>query len=131
MTDENLLDDIKSSIVDMQDQMQNTYSGLADIKISGESNDKTVKITMTATYQFEDIEFDERAFQGGIKEFKWRVREAWKNLSETIQKTTQEKTLELLQGMNIPDEIRNMSMEDAMPALEDDSNGSEGGSRTH
>ena len=106
-----LLDDIKNSIVDMQQQMQSTYSNLADIKLTGESHDKTVKITMTATYGFEDIEFDEKALRGGVKEFKWRIREAWKNLSEAIQKTTQAKTIELLQSMNIPEDIRNISAE--------------------
>lgn len=110
--DDNLLSEIKSSITDMQSQMQTTYSSLSDIKLIGESSDKTVKITMTATYSFEDIEFDERALQGGVKEFKWRIREAWKDLSEKIQETTQAKTVELLQGMNIPDDIRNINMED-------------------
>jgi DNA-binding protein YbaB len=110
MSDDNrLLDDIKSSIMDMQTQMQSTYTNLADLKLSGESHDKTVRIIMTATYTFEDIEFDERALSGGVREFKWRVREAWKDLSEQIQKTTQAKTMELLQGMQIPDEIKNIS----------------------
>ena len=108
---DDLLSDIKNSILNMQAQMQNTYSNLADIKLSGESHDKTVKITMSATYAFEDIEFDERALIGGIKEFKWRVREAWKNLSDEIQKTTQNKTLELLQGMDIPNDIKNMAQQ--------------------
>lgn len=122
-TDNRLLSEIKNSIMDMQQQMQATYSNLADLKVSGESHDKTVKITMTATYGFEDIEFDERALQGGVKEFKWRIREAWKNLSEAIQKTTQSKTVELLQSMNIPDDIRNITME------EETVDGGEGGSR--
>ncbi len=113
-TSDDLLSEIKSSIAEMQQHMQSTYSNLAELKLSGESNDKTIKIIMSATYQFEDIEFDERAFQGGIKEFKWRLREAWKALSENIQKTTQEKTIELLKGMQIPEEIRNLSLEDKM-----------------
>ena len=113
MSDGNeLLNEIKSSIMDMQTQMQTTYSSLADIKLIGESHDKTVRITMSATYSFEDIEFDEKALQGGIKEFKWRIREAWKNLSEEIQKTTQSKTMELLQGMQVPDEIKNITMDE-------------------
>lgn len=112
MTDKKLLDDIKSSIMDMQNQMQDTYSGLSDLKLEGESHDKTVKIIMTATYAFEDIEFDERALAGGVKEFKWRVREAWKDLSEKIQQATQAKTMELLQGMQIPDEIKNISQDE-------------------
>lgn len=110
--DKNLLGEIKSSILDMQNQMQSTYSNLADIKLTGKSNDGTVRITMTATYTFEDIEFDERALQGGVKEFKWRIREAWKNLSEQIQETTQAKTIELLQGMNIPEDIRNLGVDE-------------------
>lgn len=111
MRDNKLLDDIKSSIMDMQSQMQSTYTGLADLKLTGESHDKTVRIIMTATYSFEDIEFDERALAGGVKEFKWRIREAWKDLAEKIQQTTQAKTMELLQGMQIPDEIKNISSE--------------------
>lgn len=121
MAEDQLLDDIKSSIMDMQNQMQSTYANLSNVKISGESHDKTVKITMTATYGFEDIEFDEKALQGGLKEFRWRVREAWKNLSEEIQKTTQSKTIELLQGMQIPEEIKNLNIEDQS------GEGSEGG----
>ncbi|PHQ82275.1 MAG: hypothetical protein COB66_00630 [Coxiella sp. (in: Bacteria)] len=109
MSENKLLDDIKSSIMDMQTQMQSTYTNLADLKLTGESHDKTVRIVMTATYTFEDLEFDERALAGGVREFKWRVREAWKDLSEQIQKTTQSKTMELLQSMQIPDEIKNIS----------------------
>lgn len=107
-----LLDEIKSSIMDMQTQMQSTYADLSKIKLVGESHDKTVKIVMTATYGFEDIEFDESALKGGLKEFRWRVREAWKNLSEEIQKTTQSKTVELLQGMQIPEDIKNISADE-------------------
>ena len=93
----------------MQSQMQSTYQNLADIKVSGESSDKTVKIIMTATYTFVDIEFNEKALQGGVKEFKLRIREAWENVVKKIQETTQQKTIELLQQMQIPDEIRNLS----------------------
>lgn len=114
MSENQLLDDIKSSIVEMQSQMRQTYSDLSTQKLIGESHDKTVRIIMTATYGFEDIEFDEKALQGGIKEFKWRIREAWKDLSERIQKTTQNKTVELLQGMQIPDDIRNLSLEEQL-----------------
>lgn len=117
-----LLNDIKTSILDMQTQMQSTYTKLAETKLIGESHDKTVRIIMTATYTFEDIEFDKEAFKGGIPEFKWRIREAWKNLIEKIQQATQSKTVELLQGMHIPEEIQQISMEEA----EEDSEGSDG-----
>lgn len=103
-----LLDEIKSSIMEMQTQMQSAYADMSSIKLIGESHDKSVKIIMTATYTFEDIEFGEKALQGGLREFRWRVREAWKDLSEKIQKTTQSKTMELLQGMPIPEDIKNL-----------------------
>ena len=109
MSDE-LLSNIKNSILDMQTQMQTTYQNLADIKVNGESSDKTVKITMTATYGFEDIDFNEKALQGGVKEFKLRIREAWQNVVEKIQQATQAKTMELLQQMQIPEEIKNLSI---------------------
>lgn len=113
-----LLSDIKNSILDMQNQMQSTYQNLSDIKVSGESADKTVKITMTATYGFVDIDFNEKALQGGVKEFKLRIREAWESVVKKIQEATQNKTIELLQQMQIPDEIRNMSAPD-QPAITD------------
>ena len=105
-----LLSDIQNSIMDMQNQMQSTYKNLADITVSGESVDKTVKITMTATYGFVDIDFTDKALQGGVKEFKLRIRESWENVVKKIQEATQAKTMELLQQMQIPDEIKNLSM---------------------
>lgn len=109
--DNQLLDEIKNSIMDMQQQMQSTYSQLTSLKIVGKSHDGTVVITMTATYGLEDLEFGEAALRGGVKEFKWRMREAWKDVCEQIQKTTQNKTLELLQSMNIPEEIKSIAGE--------------------
>lgn len=113
-----LLSEIKDSILNMQMQMQNTYQNLADIKVTGESSDRTVKITLTGTYAFEDIDFSEKALQGGVKEFKSRIREAWKAAVDQVQEATQSKTVELLQQMQIPEEIRNMSMEDQQKAIE-------------
>ena len=110
--DKKLLDDIKSSIADMQTQMQSTYDALSDTKVQGSSNDKTVTIYLYANYSFADIEFDEKALQGGVKEFKWRIREARKSATEAVQKATQEKTVELLQSMQIPDDIRNISVDE-------------------
>lgn len=117
MDEASLLTEIKNSILAMQQQMQETYARLGEMKISGKSHDETIEIIMTATYQFEDIKINPRAFADAAgkfsqKEFEWRLREAWKNLSEKIQKTTQSKTIELLQSMNIPDDIKNISLED-------------------
>jgi len=117
MSEDQLLDDIKSSIMDMQTQMQDTYSNLNDLKISGNSSDKTVSVTMTATYSFVDLDFNERALQGGVKEFKRRINEAWDDVTKSIQKTTQEKTVELLQSMYVPDDIKNIDMNAAQGQL--------------
>ena len=114
--DENtLLAEIKNSIVAMQQQMQETYARLGETKVSGKSHDELIEIIMTATYQFEDIKINPRAFADANgkfsqKEFEWRLREAWKDLSEKIQKTTQNKTVELLQSMNIPEDIKNINI---------------------
>ena len=65
---------------------------------------------MTATYGFVDIDFNEKALQGGVKEFKTRIREAWESVVKKIQEATQAKTMELLQQMQIPEEIKNLSV---------------------
>lgn len=119
-SDNKLLSNIQQSIIDMQSQMQSTYKNLGDIKISGTSSDNTVKITMTATYGFDDIEFTEKALQGGVKEFKLRIREAWEMVVKKIQEATQAKTMELLQQMQIPDEIKNLSLPTDQKAIEKD-----------
>lgn len=116
MDENTLLTEIKNSIVAMQQQMQETYARLGETKVSGKSNDGLIEIVMTATYQFEDIKIHPRAFADAAgkfsqKEFEYRLREAWKDLSERIQKTTQSKTVELLQSMNIPEDIKNISLE--------------------
>ncbi len=115
--DNPLIHEIKNSILAMQQQMQETYSRLAQTKISGKSRDETIEIFMTAIYSFEDIKINPRAFADANgkfsqKEFEWRLREAWKDLSEKIQKTTQNQTMELLQSMNIPEEIKNIPLDE-------------------
>ena len=105
-----LLENIKNSIGDMQSQMQSTYQNLQSIKVSGKSIDDTVKVTLTATYGFEDIDFTKQAMEGGVSEFKTRIKEAFNDAVKKVQEATQQKTMELLQQMQIPDEIRNMSM---------------------
>ena len=106
---DNLMGDIKDSIKNMQDQMQDTYQSLSDLRVTGKSNDGTVTITMYANYTFGDIDFDQRALKDGVKEFKWRIREAWQDVTEQIQQATQEKTMALLQGMDVPPEIQSIA----------------------
>ena len=121
MDDQNkLLDDIKSSIMDMQSQMQDTYKTLSDTKVTGKSKDGSVEIVMLANYTFCDIDFDKKALSDGVKEFKWRIREAWKDVTEKIQEATQAKTVELLKGMDIPEDIKSMPIEDQSANDDDD-----------
>jgi DNA-binding protein YbaB len=124
MSSDDLLSNIKNSITDMQNQMQHTYQNLADIKVTGEY--EGVKITMTATYTFVDIDFNEKAMVGGVKEFKLRIRHAWENVVKKIQEATQAKTMELLQQMQIPDEIKNLSLPTDQKAIESDDEGGSG-----
>ena len=100
----------------MQTQMQKTYSNLGEIKVSGFSHDKLIEIIMTGTYQFVDIKINPKAFANAEgkfsqKEFEWRLREAWTDLSKKIQETTQKKTLELLQTMQVPEEFKAIAAE--------------------
>lgn len=116
MDENSLLTEIKNSILAMQNKMQEAYTHLGGLKISGKSHDGTIEIIMTATYNFEDIKISPRAFADAAgkfsqKEFEVRLREAWKDLSEKIQKTTQNKTMELLKNMDIPPDIRKLSEE--------------------
>src|ERR1700722_4111122 len=117
MDEGSLLTEIKNSIMAMQQQMQSTYAHLGETKVSGKSRDGLIEIVMTATYQFEDIIFTQRALgdangKYSLNEFKERIKEAWRDLSDKIQKTTQSKTMELLQSMNIPEDIKKISLED-------------------
>lgn len=117
MDENSLLAEIKNSILNMQQQMQDTYARLGETKVSGKSRDGLIEIVMSATYQFEDILINPRALADAngkynLNEFKERIKDAWKDLSEKIQKTTQSKTVELLQSMNIPDDIKNITLDD-------------------
>lgn len=119
-----LLNEIRKSMMDMQQQMQSTYTGLENLEVSGEADGVTIKIT--CTYKFIDIDIQPKAMQGGLKEFKYRIREAWKRACDAVQKTTQSKTMELLQGMQIPEEIRSMSIDQTTQRDEDDGKGGQG-----
>jgi DNA-binding protein YbaB len=117
MDENSLLSEIKNSIVAMQQQMQDTYARLGETKVTGKSRDGYVEIIMSATYQFDDIMINPRALgdangKYSLNDFKDRIKEAWRDLSDKIQKTTQNKTLELLQKMNIPEDIKNIGIDE-------------------
>src|SRR3990167_9826650 len=106
-----LLNDIKGSIMQMQDHMKTAYEKLSQEIVTGSSPDGSVKIMLTATNEFKDIEISKDAVQGGFVEFKERVKAAFQDVTKRLQETTQAKTLELLQGMPVPEDIRNLQLD--------------------
>ena len=107
--DKNLIDQLKNSIAGMQDQMKNTYEQLSSSDVTGQSAEKPtpyVKIILKANYEFVDIQFEKNALEGGVGEFKFRIKTAFNDAIKQIQKITQEKTMQLLQGMNMPPHLQ-------------------------
>ena len=76
--EEKLLGEIKNSISDMQNRMQDAYKSLQTRHATGHSKDKRVKAEFTATYDFVGLDFATDALEGGVDEFKQRVNEALK-----------------------------------------------------
>ena len=104
-----LIDQIKNGIAGMQDQMKNTYQQLSSSDVVGRSNEKPspyVQIILKANYEFVDIQFEKNALDGGVGEFKFRIKTAFNDAIKQVQKITQEKTMQLLQGMNIPPHLQ-------------------------
>jgi DNA-binding protein YbaB len=107
-----LLDQIKNSISGMQDDMKTTYDKLSGEQVVGQSSEKPepyVKVIVKANYEFVDLLFDKNALQGGVSEFKHRIKTAWSDALGQVQKITQERTMELLKGMNIPPNLQGLS----------------------
>ena len=104
-----LLNGIQESVKDMQKQMELTYERLEKQIITGTSQDGTVEIDITATYSFGGIRFDKEALNGGIDSFKTRIEEAWTIACTKVQETTQSQTVELLQSMDLPKELQEIS----------------------
>ncbi len=121
-----LLEQFQNSMKNMQNQMQDTYQALEKMPIKGESGGVT--ITLSCTYKFIDIDIQPKAMQGGLKDFVYHIRQARTLACETIQKTTQGKTLELLETVDIPDSIRKMGEAGAKGEGDDDGDSGEGGS---
>ena len=106
-----LLNKIQDSIVNMQGQFKKAYEQLSHEMITGESKDKTMKIIITATQQFRDCEMVQEALVGGFTAFRARLKEAMEDLFEKLTKTTQSRTLSMLQNMPIPDEIKDLPID--------------------
>lgn len=112
LSEQDLLNQIKNSISGMQDDMKSTYDKLSGEEVIGTSNetpDPFVKVVVKANYEFVDLLFDKQALQGGVSEFKFRIKTAWSDALSQVQKITQARTMELLQGMNIPPNLQGLN----------------------
>jgi DNA-binding protein YbaB len=115
-----LMKDLEQNMQKMKDDLETTFKGLDEEIFKGQSSDKSFSIEMSGTYNLKDIDFGKQALQGGVTEFKWRIREAWKNLMEQIQEATQKKTMDLLGSMNLPPELQGMA---GQPPKDEESEG--------
>ena len=104
-----LMKELEDNMKAMKDNLEDTFNGLDKEVFTGHSSDKTLNVQMSGTYKLIDIDFNKPALQGGITEFKWRIREAWKNLMDQIQEATQKKTMDLLGNMNLPPELQELA----------------------
>lgn len=109
MSEDALLDEIKASIMGMQEQMQSTYTNLESTVLTGKSDDGSVILEVTATWQLKGFNFTRDSFADGRQGFIDRFFQAWADLNKKVGEATQSKTIELLQSMQIPEEIRNIS----------------------
>lgn len=103
-----LLDEIRKSMTEMQEQMQSTYMGLENLEVVGEFDGVTIKLT--CTYKLTDIGIQPKAMQGGLKDFTHRLRKAWEEACDAVQKATQNKTMDLMKHLQIPEDLRNISL---------------------
>jgi DNA-binding protein YbaB len=108
-SEKDLIDQIKNSISGMQDQMKQTYQQLSSEDVIGKSSETPtpyVEVVLKANYEFVDLAFDKNALQGGVTEFKHRIKTAFNDAIGQVQKITQERTMQLLQGMNVPQNLQ-------------------------
>lgn len=101
-----LMKELEENMREMKESLERTFKGLDEEIFVGESSDKSFKVEMSGTYNLKDIDFGKQALQGGVTEFKWRIREAWKSVLEKIQEATQKKTMDLLGNMQLPPELQ-------------------------
>ena len=102
MPDLEQLQEFQKSLEKMQSQMQGLQGSLENVRICGKSVDGTVRIYVNGTGSFEDIEMDEAALKGGFKEFKWRMRQAMKDVSRQVRERTQQSVMDITKDMNLP-----------------------------
>ena len=74
-------------LIKMQMEAKKMQSKLREKKITGESKDKMLKITMNGAQEFEDIQIDENLMDiDMIDRFKKDMSEAFKDYQKKLQK---------------------------------------------
>ena len=85
----------------MQMEAKKMQNKLREKKITGESKDKMLKITMNGAQEFEDIQIDESLMDiDMIDRFKKDMREAFKDYQKKLQKEmAQDIDLDKIKGL--------------------------------
>ena len=88
-------------LIKMQMEAKKMQSKLREKKITGESKDKMLKITMNGAQEFEDIQIDENLMDiDMIDRFKKDMREAFKDYQKKLQKEmAQDIDLDKIKGL--------------------------------
>lgn len=88
-------------LIKMQMEAKKMQSKLREKKITGESKDKMLKITMNGAQEFEDIQIDESLMDVDmIDRFKKDMREAFKDYQKKLQKEmAQDIDLDKIKGL--------------------------------
>jgi len=88
-------------LIKMQMEAKKMQSKLREKKITGESKDKMLKITMNGAQEFEDIQIDESLMDiDMIDRFKKDMSEAFKDYQKKLQKEmAQDIDLDKIKGL--------------------------------
>ncbi len=88
-------------LIKMQMEAKKMQSKLREKKITGESKDKMLKITMNGAQEFEDIQIDENLMDiNMIDRFKKDMSEAFKDYQKKLQKEmAQDIDLDKIKGL--------------------------------
>jgi len=88
-------------LIKMQMEAKKMQSKLREKKITGESKDKMLKITMNGAQEFEDIQIDENLMDiDMIDRFKKDMSEAFKDYQKKLQKEmAQDIALDKIKGL--------------------------------
>ena len=118
-----ILDKMQASFGDMQQHMKQTFDKLSSAQLEGFSEDRTVKVIMTATYEYVDMELTEKALFGGLDKLKQRIAEAMRDVTQRVKDATQSQTASLLENVELPEELRNLQQQTKPAVIEHNEEG--------